>query len=43
VLLACDIDSIEDRIIGAVELLHEQGVQELVLQEFVAQLSVQYD
>jgi hypothetical protein len=43
VLLACDIESIEDRIISAVELLREQGVQELVLQEFVAKLSVQYD
>lgn len=43
VLLACDAEPIEDRIIGAVELLREQGVQDLILQEFVAELSIQYD
>jgi len=43
VVLACDAEPMEDRIVGVVELLREQGVEELVLQEFVAKLSIQYD
>lgn len=43
VLLACDIEAVEDRIIAAVELLREQGIEETLLQEFAIELSISYD
>jgi len=43
VLLACDIEPVEERIIAAVELLREQGIEEAILQEFATDISVDYD
>lgn len=43
VVLACEIEPIEDRIVEAVELLRDQGVQESILEDFVAKMSIWYD